>query len=137
MPANRNEDLIRQYYDEAFNTGDVAQFEHFFAPTFIDHDAFDGQIPGPEGIKAAYTTWRAAFPDTHVTLDDIVAAGEKVVVVTQLHATHLGTFMDIPATRKRLCVRGISVFRIQEGQIVERHGLTDTLGLLRQLRRES
>lgn len=134
MKTDDNKMFIRRYFEEAFNSGELTRFDRFFAPAFVDHDGFAGQAPGPEGVKAAYSMWRAAFPDTHVTLEEIIAEGDKVVVVTTLRATHMGPFMHIPATKKRVAVRGISVFRIAKGQIVERWGLTDAAGLLRQLR---
>jgi steroid delta-isomerase-like uncharacterized protein len=128
-----NADLIRRYMEEAFNQGDLAKFDEFFATDFVDHDGSPNQQPGPLGVKAAYAQWREAFPDTHVTIDDLVAAGEKVVLRSTLRATHQGAAMGLPATGKPISIRAISIFRVAGGEIVERWGLIDALGLLRQL----
>lgn len=133
MGSEEHSALIRQYYAEAFNTGDLDQFDRFFAPTFRDLDSFEGQAPGPEGVKAAYLHWSAAFADTYTTIDELLAADDRVVVASTLTARHVGPFMGFPATQQQVTVRAISIFRIQDNQIVERRGLTDALGLLRQL----
>lgn len=133
MAIDRNKALIRQYMDTAFNTADFAQCARFFAPTFVDHDALTRHPTGAEELRDALTIWHAAFPNTHVTIEDMVAEADKVVVRLTLRATHLGPFMNIPATGRQVTVSGINIFRIADGKIVERWGNSDASGLMRQL----
>lgn len=131
--AEANADLIRRYMDEAFNGGDLAKFDAFFAADFVDHDGLPNQKPGPAGAEAAYVQWRHAFPDTHATIDDLIVSGEKVVVRSTLRATQQAAAMGLPATGLPVSIRAISIFRVVDGKIVERWGLVDALGLLRQI----
>ncbi len=76
---------------------------------------------------------RAAFPDLHVTAEDIIAEGDKVVVRGTISGTHKGEFMGIPATGKEGRVTGISTFRLADGKVCEGWAESDSLGLLIQL----
>ncbi|MDP9366228.1 MAG: ester cyclase [Chloroflexota bacterium] len=127
--------VVARYYAEAWNTGLVDRFDDFFAADFVDHNGFPDQRPGVDEVKRAYVAFRAAFPDLHLrsTVDDMIAEGDKVIVRTTLRATHRGTFRGTPATGNPIEVEGISIFRVAGGKLVERRGLTDGLGLLRQL----
>ena len=126
-------EVVARYFAEAWNTGRVDRFDDFFAADFVDHNGFPDQRPGADEVKRAYVAFRAAFPDLRSTVDDIIADGDRVVVRTTLRATHLGTFRGIAATGNPIEVEGISIFRVAGGKLVERRGLTDNLGLLRQL----
>ena len=129
---NGHKALIQDYF-RAFNSGDGARLSPFFTSDFLDHNGFANQRPGPEGVVKAYTEWLRAFPDTHVVIDDILVDGDKVVVRATMHATHAGAFAGLAPTGKAVTVQGISIFRISAGQIAERWGLTDVMGLYRQL----
>ena len=129
MSTEANKDLIRRYFEEAFNTGEDALFDQFFAQDYVDHNSFPEQVPGPQGVREGYTLWRTGFPDSHATIEDIVAEEDRVVVRTRGTGTHLGEFMGIAPTHKRIEVGAISIFRIAEGRIKERWGLTEAAGL--------
>ena len=129
MTLDENKTLIRRYFEEAFNSGNDALFDQFFTSDFKDHNAFEGQSPGPAGVRESYTMWRNAFPDSHGVIDDMIAEHDRVVVRTTLYATHHGTFMNIAPTHKRIEIRAISIFRIAKGKIVERWGLTEATKL--------
>ncbi len=77
-----------------------------------------------------YTT---AFPDTHFTVEDMIAEGEKVVARLSVSATQQEAYMGLPPTGKRATFTGIDVIRFANGKIVERWGEMDMLGLLQQL----
>ena len=64
---------------------------------------------GPEGLAASVATFLAAFPDLHFTVEDTMIQGERVVQVWRAHATHRGPLMNIPATNRRIAVRGASL----------------------------
>jgi steroid delta-isomerase-like uncharacterized protein len=119
---------------EAFNTGDLAAVDRLFSPDFVDHDpARAGLPPGPAGIRLVWGMLRAAFPDLTVQVEDILVDGDKVVVRARAEGTHQGNFMGLPATGKQVAIDLIDINRIADGQIAERWGLADTLGLLQHL----
>ena len=132
MIAEKNKDLIKQYYF-LFNKGDDIPFENFFSATFTDHNGFPGQAAGPDGVKKGYEVWSRAFPDNHAEIADMIAEGDKVVVRTVATGTHLGEFLGIAPTNKKIRIEAISIFRLSEGKIQERWGLTESDKLMKTL----
>jgi predicted ester cyclase len=74
-----------------------------------------------------------AFPELHVTIEDLIAEGDKVVVRMTMHGTQQGALGSIPPTGKQVALSTIDVVRIAGGQIAEEWGIDDRLGLLQQL----
>jgi predicted ester cyclase len=66
-------------------------------------------------------------------MEDLIAEGDKVVACWRCRATHQGEYRGIPPTGKEADFTGISVYRIEEGKIAESWGVSDQLGLMRQL----
>jgi predicted ester cyclase len=107
--------------------------EALFAPDFVSHNLPPGLPPGVEGVRIWFETLLAAFPDLSVEVDELIAAGDRVAVATTLRGTHTGELMGIAPTGRQVAVTGIDMIRIAEGRIAEHRGLTDTVGLLRQI----
>ena len=84
-------------------------------------------------VKQGIITVRAAFSDFHLTLDDQIAEGDKLVSRWTARGVHSGVFLGVPATGKHVEVTGIGISRFENGKIVEAWSLTDFLGLLRQM----
>jgi predicted ester cyclase len=74
-----------------------------------------------------------AFPDAHRTLEELLAEGDKVVVRRTLRGTHHGEFLGLAPTGKAIVTRGISIYRLADGQLVEHWVNYDVLGLHQQL----
>jgi predicted ester cyclase len=87
-----------------------------------------GLPPGLEGGKAVHRTFLAAFPDGHVTTEDLIAEGDQVVERFSFRGTNTGLLMHSPATGKKVTFSGVSVFRIANGKIVEHWGARDAFG---------
>jgi hypothetical protein len=99
MSALDNKALFRRWV-EALNNGTWPEAaDAAYAPTFVLHDPFAPPgLVGPQGVKDyVYNPWFAAFPDAQVTLEDLVAEGDKLVVFA-LTATRLG-MVDLPSLR--------------------------------------
>jgi predicted ester cyclase len=79
------------------------------------------------------SSWFDAFPDGHMTIDDLVVEGDKVVARYTLTGTHKGEFMGIPATNKKVTGWVIEIDRVAGGKCVEGWSRMDTLGLMQQL----
>jgi predicted ester cyclase len=128
MVIAENTKIIESYYS-SFNKGGDVPFEKYFAADFIDHNGYPGQIPGADGVRQGYGIWIKAFPDNHVELADMIAEGDKIVVRTIATGTHLGQFQGISPTNKKVRIEAISIFRLSDGKIAERWGLTESLKL--------
>lgn len=125
--------LVSRLHSELFASGDLATLDHFFAPDVVSHDMPPGLPQGIEGVRRFFAIFRDAFPDVQVRVDEIVVEGDRAAVATTIEGTHEGELLGIAPTGRRVSVTGIDLVRVADGRIVEHRGLTDTVGLLRQL----
>ena len=84
-------------------------------------------------MRQAAVMFRAALPDWHSDLDQLIAENDIVVERFTASGTHQNELMGAPGTGKTIRLQGINIFRIENDQIVERWGRLDELGLQRQL----
>ena len=130
--ANKN--LVEAFIQDLFSRGDLDAVDRYLAPDFVNHDPpFPGAPAGPEGMRQAAVMFRAAMPDWHSDLDQLVAEDDIVVERFTATGTHRGPLMGVPGTGHTVTLPGVNIFRIQAGRIVERWGRLDELGLLHQL----
>jgi steroid delta-isomerase-like uncharacterized protein len=128
-----NADLVRALHEALLFERDVDVLDRFFAPGFVSHNNPPGFPPGVAGVKQFFAMFRDAFPDAAVAIDELVADGDRVAVATTLTGTHEGELMGMAPTGRSVSVTGIDIVRIEDGRIVEHRGLTDIVGLMRQL----
>jgi steroid delta-isomerase-like uncharacterized protein len=115
---------------EAVNTGNVALLDRLVAPDYIEHsEGFQGVEP----FRQQITAFRAAFPDLHVTIEDLITDGDRFASRTTVTGTHTGDLMGMPATGQRISVQAVDIGRIEGGQAKERWGGLDMYTLLTQL----
>jgi predicted ester cyclase len=86
-----------------------------------------------EGAKGKWAMYLAGLPDLRVTIEELVAEGDKVAVRRSYAGTHRGELLGIPATGKQVRLGGISIFRLAGGRIAEQWEQLDRLALLQQL----
>ena len=131
MGTEANKMLVRRYV-ELYNTGNLALADEVIAPDFVDYTHPELRS-GPEDVKNEVTSFRAAFPDAWISIEDIIGEGDTVAFRFVLQGTHQGTFAGLPATGKEVTVTGMDFIRIAEGKLVELWSNQDTLGWLQQL----
>ena len=73
-----NKVIVRRYYAEVLSKGNVAAIDDLVAPTYVGHDPAAPDAQGTAGLKQRVTRLRTAFPDLQVTVEDMVAEGDKV-----------------------------------------------------------
>jgi steroid delta-isomerase-like uncharacterized protein len=132
--ARANIDASRRVIEEAFGQGNLEILDELCADDFVDHDPIDGDR-GLDGVKESIKGYRDAFPDLGFTIDDIFAAGDKVVVRWTAQGTFENEFMgQQPTHEKGDPVNGIGIDRFDEnGKIAEVWGQWDVLTLMRQI----
>ena len=134
MSTEDNKALVRRAYEEIFDQGNLAVVDELISPDYIEHDPnFPQPVRGPEGLKQYFMVFRTAFPDTHVTIEDMVAEGDTIAVRHTYRGTHKGDLMGMPPTGKQVTVTGIVIHRIANGKFVESWVNADNLGLMQQL----
>ena len=118
---------------EAINKGRLEELREVFAPNVVDHDPAPDQDKGPDGFIQFFSTFREAFPDLAIAVEHMVSDENNVSIAYTVTGTHKGNFMGIPATGKKVKVRGVQIARFENGKIVERWGSSDELGILQQI----
>jgi predicted ester cyclase len=128
--------LVRRFYEEVVNQQQSANFSEILSPDFIDH--IPNPLPGQpySGVRAMQwfiDTARTAIPDLQVTIEDIMAAGDKVVVRVTWRGTQRGPLLGADPTGEKVKFTGIDIIRIDEGKIAEHWGEVDVLAVISQL----
>lgn len=137
MSTEANKALVRRATEEVWNQGKLAVLDEFAASDSVYYDPAVPYVHNLEDYKRYVTQFRSAFPDIHVTIEDMIAEGDKVVMRWTLHGTHTGNIvrlgMHVPATGKQVTQTGITIFRFVEGKGVETWANSDAFGLYQQL----
>lgn len=130
--STENKAIVQRFYHEVVNQGNLALADELMASDFVEHGNPAGS--GIEGFRKFVAGLGAAFPDLQITIEELIAEGDKVVARVTVRATHKGTFMgNILPTGKEVAFTGIDIFQIADHKIVGRWNLRDLLGLVRQL----
>ena len=119
-------------WEEIFNKGNLAITPEVIATNWVEHTPF-GELNGPEDFKRGPAIWRTAFPDYHVTIDDMFAKEDKVVSRITMTGTFKGEYMGIAPTGKKITQKAILITQWAEGKEIEAWGAYDTLAFYRQL----
>jgi steroid delta-isomerase-like uncharacterized protein len=133
MTLEGNKAVVRKFIDALFTDGDLGATDEYLASDFVNHDPPVGVSADAEGMRAAGAMFRAAFPDWRSEMHALVAEGDIVVERFTASGTHRGEIMGVEPTGKTIVLQGINIFRIRDGQIIERWGRLDELGLFQQL----
>ncbi len=130
-----NKELARRFMDEVWNKGNLGFIDEVTAPNHVSHDPASPEDVGGgvEGTRRFVEMYRSAFPDTQMSVEDVIAEGDKVVTQWTVRATHQGELMSIPPSGNRVEVRGISIDRIESGKFVETWSNYDVLGMMQQI----
>lgn len=132
--SEENKAIARRFYEEYANKGDQSVVEELVAADFVDHNPPGPDIqPGREGLIQVFTTYRSAFPDLKITVEDQLAEGDKVVSRATVSGTNQGDFMGMPATGKSVSIGIVDILRFEGGKIAERWGEADFMGMMQQL----
>jgi predicted ester cyclase len=132
MSTEQNKTNIRRGFEEGINQNKLHVFEELIGATYVNH-SMPGPVPGPEGFRMVIGMFRAAFPDLHITLEDVLGEGDKVATRGYFTGTHQGEFNGIPATGKEVKVSYIDLWRLENGKAVDNWVQMDMIGLMQQL----
>src|SRR5436305_8364063 len=130
MLTDDNKALVQRFYEEVINQKNLSALDQFVAPNAVNHTVPSGLPQAPGQFLSMHLN---AFPDAKVTVQDLLADGDKVVARVSFRATQQGACRSISPTGKPITVMGINIFRIENGKIVEHWGLADRINALQQL----
>jgi predicted ester cyclase len=124
--------VVAALMHDVFGRGVTDLLATIVAEEHVQHSAL-GDHYGPEGLRIDVETWRSAFPDLTVVLEDLLAVDDRVVRRFVLRGTHYGPVLGIAATGSPVEFKGIAIDRLVERRLVESWVLLDLYGLTRQL----
>ncbi len=132
MSNEDNKTLVRRFFELGPSQGNINAARGLLAENFALHVPLPAAA-GVQGISDVITACRAAFEHLNVTVDDMVAEGDRVAARFTARGVHKGSFMGLPPTGKPITMTGIEIFRIENGKIAELWGEANLLGLMQQL----
>jgi steroid delta-isomerase-like uncharacterized protein len=123
--------------DAAMNSGDAEliarTIDDVFAPDVRVGTPLPLETTGAEAMKEVFARLHQAFPDLHITIEDVIAEGDKVVCRNTVTGTHRGEYLGVPATGRSVTYKEILIARFDNGRIVETWGIVDVHSQLKQL----
>jgi steroid delta-isomerase-like uncharacterized protein len=132
MTLEENKDIARRFIQRVFVEADPAAVDELASEDFMPHSW--GQMPpGRDSLKAAQKRVTQGISDARMTIEDLIAEGDKVAVRLISHGRHTGEFMGVPASGKEYDISETHIFRITGGKVVEHWLNADMLGLMQQI----
>ena len=133
MSVENNKTVVRRYYDEVLNAGNLGVIDELAVENYVENDPFPGQGNGRSDLKQRAATLLEAFSPCTFTIEDIVAEGDRVVARWRSSGTHSGSFLGMPATHHSYTIAGIDIHRLSAGRLAEHWHVVDQLSQLQQL----
>lgn len=118
----------------AVQAHDWERMSSFFAPAYVRHTE-TGRLSF-DVFQRLLRAEHAAFPDTRFELSDFISGRDRVAFRWASSATHLGPYLDVPPTGRKVTASGLTMSHVQDGKIVEdwtswnKHELLATLGII-------
>ena len=132
--SEHNKAIVRRLFAELWNNGKLSVADEILTPNYEHHDSSTPDFGhGPESEKKRATLYRTAFPDLHLTIEDVISEGETVMTRWSCRGTHKGDLNGIAPTGKQFTISGMTVARVSNGKIAESYVNWDALGLMQQL----
>lgn len=138
MSIEANKILVRRYFEEAPHNPDVC--DEIFASSFLFHTIQHASITqqtvesNPQSEKAAYDWLTSVWsPDWRMTVDEVIAESDRVMVRWTFYGTQVGEYAGLPPTNRQVVYSGINIFRIENNRIAEIWDISDRLWLWQQL----
>jgi steroid delta-isomerase-like uncharacterized protein len=129
-----NKRLIHRYVDGCWNDGNLALVPGLISAHCRYHDpVFPHMIAGVESMQHHIERCRRAFPDLKYTITDTIAERDEVVTHWSMNGTQRGEFLGMPPTNVNFLISGTSIYRIEEGKIVEQWSNWNLMSLIEQL----
>jgi steroid delta-isomerase-like uncharacterized protein len=119
--------------EELWNEGNMSIADEMYAPSNVNHDPFLPEVNDLESFKKYITQVREGMPDFQVKIEDMIAEIDKLACRWVASGTHKKDFFGIPASGKRATWTGMTIYRFENGKIVEGWWNKDTFAMLQQL----
>ena len=126
MSIEENKLLVRRYYEEVVNTGDVDRVGEFVSPDYVEVYNNVRHPVGLEGAKEHILGVRKTYPDLHLTIERQIAEGDWVATRVTMRGTHKGVWLGMRPTGKVVEMTAVNVDKVEGCLIVEHGGAANT-----------
>ena len=130
--SEENKRLVSRIYDEAISSGIYDVIDDLIAPNYVSH-GLPMSSNGPQELRQSIETFRSAFPDLYMLVEEQIADGDRVSNQGYITGTHRGEFLGIPASGQQIKVNVISIWRFKNSKVVENWVQLDLMSLMRQI----
>ena len=136
MTGEEAKELVRHIMEDGFNKQDLSVVEASFVDDYVRHG-----YGGPSAHSLAehiesLKTYHSSLSDARFEIQQMVSDGESVAVRYILRGIHTGTFMGVAPSGKEIERHAVAIFTIHGGKVIEGHIVSDSGGLLEQLKGE-
>ena len=129
---DENKAVVRRFIDEVFVAGRAEAVDELVTDDFTPQ-TWGAMARGRDALKQAMERVARGLADVRMTVDDVIAEGDRVAVRLTSHARQVGEFMGMPPSDREYTIEEIHVFRVRDGRIAEHWHQADFLGMMRQL----
>ena len=131
--SEKQQAIVKLYVEELWNNCRFELIDTILAPNLLAHNPDGTETWGNQRFRETIPRIRKAFPDLHITIEDVMTENDKVACRLTLEGTHQGEYADILPTQRRIKVTAMYIMRLAEEKVVEYWWLRDQAGLLQQL----
>src|SRR6516165_2933512 len=133
MRAESCKELVRRYYEVLWNRWDFALADELIAESIVFRGSLGTSVQGREGFKEYMRSVRAAFPDFHNHIEELIAENDRVAARLTYSGTHQGAVLGIAPTGRQVSYAGVALFRVVDDRIAEGWVLGNVHGLVQRL----
>jgi steroid delta-isomerase-like uncharacterized protein len=129
MGLEENVALVQKYWEKCWNLHDPDYLAETHHLTFSEN----GVVTGVSAFRNDLSAFFQSFPDVQVSIEDVLAHEDRVLMRVVYQGTHKGRQKGFPASGKEILVSGLELFLIMDGRIVHHWHEMDHLGMLTQI----
>jgi len=133
MTLEENKEIVRRFVDERMNKGNTSIIDELTTSDFKMHRMGAGKDFDQDALKQHNESTHISIPDLSVTIDDIIAEGDKVSVRVTMRGIQTGQYGNIAPSGKTIAITRFAIYRFEGGKIAEAWILNDTLSAFQQL----
>jgi len=112
-----NERVVEAFLQDVINEHNGGHAINYLNPDMQWSGGTVGTVTGSANVAGLFAGVVAAFPDAHITINDIFAQGDQVVVRVVVSGTQEGPILGIPASGRFVQWDGVDVYRLSDGKI--------------------
>jgi len=134
--SEENKALVQRWFDEVWNKGRSEAVDEMFAADGVAHGLSDdagNPLRGPDDFKPFHEKFRGAFPNVTITVDDMIAEGDRVAARCSVRGKHTGDHLGFAASNAPVEFTGMTIVRIKDGKIVEAWNNFDFMKMYKQI----